>query len=543
MQVQIKIISSHNISRHMDRINSELFDENMRGLKKNELSVLNLSEPPKGFSVSESDEFIEGMGYNGIEFFRRYLLDDFFTITYRLDNEPDTKDRIKEEVNKAVAVSKTIKTVGIEEDLYPIIDYDYTYKIRVSRNGFFHVLMEKELSCDENYKELEEIVHLFLQSKYKGFIPLIIGDFFVQHQKNVQVSLNSKLYTANFLPSFYSDEMYQKKLSRNIFPQHSSYIFARLPWCKDRNYLQKVFDKHRIVSIPKSITTSLFKVIETDCNSLEKKLLQKYYRKTEDHFYLHDVFSDSQAMENLFSKTDIFVIKQNIKTLQVNPNISMVLNDNLCFIKCREIPKKDSIYSIAIHSFTRMLEYLFTISTELETILKNTTLMLEDIAKVNKGIIEEEKNRNWDTIDREIQRLMQKLSRNYRMLPHIRDIMVGTTAFKNMEIVFIVEEILEIFHLYKTEKWIKQNIDEINNFITHFHTIQSYEREKRSNKRLNRIFLLLSGLQVPSFVKDFGESYYQTPTPDKFAMLAGNAFLFVILISLAIYFHIRSNKL
>ncbi len=112
-----------------------------------------------------------------------------------------------------------------------------------------------------------------------------------------------------------------------------------------------------------------------------------------------------------------------------------------------------------------------------------------------------------------------------------------------MEIVFIVEEILEIFHLYKTEKWIKQNIDEINNFITHFHTIQSYEREKRSNKRLNRIFLLLSGLQVPSFVKDFAECYLQQSTPDRFVTLTGNAFLFIILIFLAIYFHVRTNKL
>lgn len=484
MQVQVKIISSHNLSRHMNRENAEIFDENMRGVKKSELSILNLKNTPKGFIVSEDDQRIEGMGYNGIEFFRRYLLDDFFTITYRLQETPDLKDRIKNEIYKAIEVCPSVEITDLEDDLFPILDYDYTYKLRVSRNGFIHVIMEKEVFCDKDFTELENLVNTFLVSKYKGFIPLVIGDFFVRQEKNVTLVHNPKKCVSEFLPTFYSDKMYQKKLSRSIFPQHNAYIFARMP-----------------------------------------------------------ASGNLKVIDNLFAQTDIFIIRQNIKTLQVNPNISMILNDNLCFIKCKEFSDKELNASIAIQSFIRMLEYLFTISTELETILKNTTLMLEDIAKVNKDIIEEEKNKNWDMIDKEIQRLMQKLSRNYRMLPHIRDILVGTTAFKNMEIIVIVEEILKIFHLYKTEKWIKQNIDEINNFITHFHTIQSYEREKRSNKRLNRIFLLLSGLQVPSFIKDFGETLFIDPSANKYLMLGGNGLLLVILVSLAVYFHLRGNKL
>jgi hypothetical protein len=78
----------------------------------------------------------------------------------------------------------------------------------------------------------------------------------------------------------------------------------------------------------------------------------------------------------------------------------------------------------------------------------------------------------------------------------------------------------------------------VNSFITHFHTILSREREKRSNSIVSRIFLLLSGLQIPSFVKDLSEVVESGPS----SLVALDCVLFGLLICMALYFHWKAIK-
>ena len=585
MKALIKLLSSHNISRHMSAANANVFDENMRGLKKNELSILNLAEPPAGFVVAEDYRNIEGRGYHEGDFFRRYLLDDFFTTTYMMEPGDESAQLIKTELDKALIAPdkisgdlmnilpeprrarlmdfyKAVQGASLFElalpedknperkalirdllyhdvfnDVYGIVDAHFDFKIRISRNGFSHVILEKMLAYNE-HEELFEMVKSLIENKYIGYLPLIVTDLFVRNQDIVIRPGSKKECRVSFLPGFNCDRRYKEKLGKGIFPQHNTYIFTCMPWSVEMSECQQFFQGRGFTSAPEEIS---YPGIDRVFESVEPKTaerIREFYGMSESGMMLRlSNTPENIVIRKLFNETDIFDLKKNIKNIAFNSNIRVTLNDNLCFVKSRFIDDGGEL-DLPMHSFIRMMEYLFTISTELETILKNTTLMLEQIAKVNKEISIAESERNWKTIESEIQGLMQKLSRNYRMLPHVRDILVGTTAFKNMEIVATADEIMEVFHLFKTEKCINQNIDEVNSFITHFHTILSREREKRSNSIVSRIFLLLSGLQIPSFVKDLSEVVESGPS----SLVALDCVLFGLLICMALYFHWKAIK-
>ncbi len=585
MKALIKVLSSHNISRHMNAGNANVFDENMRGLKKNELSILNLTHPPAGFAVAEDYRNIEGRGYHEGDFFRRYLLDDFFTTTYRMETGDETSQLIKTELEKALIVPKIItcdlmnmlpeprraqllgfynavpgassfeyaiaqeKTPDREalirdllyrdviNDVHGIVDDDFTYKIRISRNGFSHVILEKTAVYNE-HEELFGTVKSLIENRYIGYLPRIVTDLFVRNLDIVTRHGSRRECRVTFLPGFNCDARYKEKLGRGIFPQHNTYIFTCMPWSAETDECQQFFQERGFASAPEEMSYPGFDRVLESADRETADRVRALYGMSESGMMLRlSNTPENIVIRKLFNETDIFDLKRNIKNIDFNSNIKVTLNDNLCFVKSRFIDDGGEP-DLPMHSFIRMMEYLFTISTELETILKNTTLMLEQIAKVNKEISIAESERNWKTIESEIQGLMQKLSRNYRMLPHVRDILVGTTAFKNMEIVATADEIMEVFHLFKTEKCINQNIDEVNSFITHFHTILSREREKRSNSIVSRIFLLLSGLQIPSFVKDLSEVMESGAS----SLVALDIVLFGLLICMALYFHWKAIK-
>ena len=128
-----------------------------------------------------------------------------------------------------------------------------------------------------------------------------------------------------------------------------------------------------------------------------------------------------------------------------------------------------------IDCFIKTFGFLFSLSTEFESIKKETTSILQRIATINNKLLDNKDGGIREELKHDIDSFTKDLSKCYRMLPFLRNILLGNTVFKNREVISIVKQITEMFQIHETEQWISKNISEINSFIRHriFDSIKS----------------------------------------------------------------------
>lgn len=453
MQYLVKILSTHNIIRHLRDAEGEFYDNYVRGEKISAQPFLQTDKSLPDFSLSKEDEILKQEGYQDISFFRKYLLKNYFTPTYLFNNNPNYLSDLNNELKNACQLINRIEIA---------FDPDFTYKIRLSRNGYFNFIIEKEIEIeDSSLEQIKNYISCLLNDEgYKtllSLVPLLLSHRFL---KNI-VAAGEKNEKCSPIPFHFFEHFYEAPffIKEKDLPQHPTYFIIQA----------------------KSI------VLETE-----------------------------EKIKSLLIQEDIFDIKNYGEKVYFNPNSYAFYDDNICFIAKTNASGNEK-ETIAINSFIRTFEFLFSLRTEFEYLKKETTKMLESIAEISLKIAaqssihktqkHQKPGQQYQDFKIKVDKLILDLSKFYRMLPHLQDILAGSTVFRNLKVISIVKDISKTFYLLELEFWVSKNIQEINNFITYFHSIMEQREEKNLNFNLNLIFFILSFLAIPSFIQDLFSSF------------------------------------